>query len=528
MAAYGGYVAAQPADISGLVSEFGTKIAAQQQAQKEREQRGALLEQQRAQKINEREEERAYRKEQEVIKGAEEAALSGIKDISDATAATGQQTYESLGTSVTDGTANFVANISNDIKSKKIDPLEGKIAIQTAVRSFKNFADGKKSFADGASFLKEQANDQSELGKAKGAIYFGMGDIPNKTYKIDSKGDIIFYEMDPETKQVVPNSAIPTSAFANYKAYVDKKVDYNKQMNDFAVAARTSFAPSGPLTQNKTISEENNKKYAKEADLYSTQIIPDGEAAARYLTDLGGYGIIAQGKQVKPADENKPSITLAMTPQGLLVADVKPEDITLARKLVREGIDARAKETQQITRNPNIIVNTGGGKENKPTETEQQRDAADRLATAITNDIQSGSINSSNIKNFVLGLASDYDVDPRKSKLIDLGNGTKGIQVIATNGKPNVNFGQNGIITSYDDIISYVPKSQINRVLISDQKKRGTSASTRAPKATSPTDVKIVTLEMVKQKLPEGATKDQINAYVKQLESTGKYKLKKP
>jgi hypothetical protein len=528
MAAYGGYVAAQPADLSGIISNFGNKAIAIQEAAKEREDKKTLLEKQKEEKIAARDEERAYQEQQDVIRGAEQSTIAGIKEVSDPTAATGQQTYEGLATGVTSGVADSIFKIGEGIKSKQINPLQGKVAQQKLIKSYKDFVSGKENFSKGMAFIKQQAPKQSEIGKALGATYFSMGDMPFKTFQVTPNQDLVIYDMDPVTLQPVQDSAIPASTYANYQSFSDEEVDYNKLLDGFNVATRTAFESSGPLSQKKITSESNNKDYIAAKDAFISQTIPSDMDVARFLTQVDGYGIKIQGKQVKKpskqGDKENPTIKFEITPAGIYVPIVTDEMKDRARKSLSEGIDARAKESQQVSRNPNIIVNTGGAKENKPTETEQQRNAADRLATAITNDIQSGSINSSNIKNFVLGLASDYDVDPRKSKLIDLGNGTKGIQIIATNGKPNVNFGQNGIVSAYEDIVSYVPKSQINRVLISDQKKRGT----RAPKETNPAEVKIVTLEMVKQKLPEGATKDQINAYVKQLESTGKYKLKKP
>lgn len=519
MAAYGGYVAAQAADISGLVSEFGKRTAAIQEAKAEREEKQALLKQQREQKIAERDEERAYRAQQELTKSADEYALSAMKSISDASAATGSQTYEEIGTGVTYDLADFIGNVTSDIKSNRINPLEGKIAIQKMTKSYNDFVAGKKNFSEGLQFLQENGNKQSELGKSMGAIYASLGDVGTKTYKIDPKEGIIFYEMDPQTQKPVPNSSIPTNAFANYKAYKDDEVDYNKIMSDFAVASRTLFAPSGPITQNKKVSEEANKGYASERDLYAKQHLSNPMDVARYLTQVGGYGIFSQGKQVKEAEEGKPSIVLEMTRDGVLLpANITPEMKEEAMNSMKAGIDARAKESQQISRNPNIIVNTGGDKEGKSTETEKQRDAADRLAVAMTNDIKSGNINSSNIKNFVLGLASEYDVDPRKSTLIKTPNGDFGIQIISTTGKPNVNFGQNGIIKNYEEIVPLVPKGQINRVLISDQKGKSKSA---------PTNVKYVTMDMVMQKVGSDATQSEINKYIKDIESSGKFKVKR-
>lgn len=369
MAAYGGYVAARPADISGLVSEFGTKIAAQQQAQKEREERSALLEQQRAEKLAARQEERAYEEGQSKIKDIERSTETNVKAISDPMAASGQQTYDSLGLSLVSAASDVQGKIAREVKAGRLNPLEAKITQQKLTTSVKNFASSKKDFAEGAQYLQEKMGDQSEMGKAFGATFFGMGDMPNKTFTITPSGDIYYYDVDPETFAPVPGSEIPANAFANYKAYSDKNVDYNKKLDSFTVAARTAYQQSGPIGQKKTVSEKNNLDYPKVKEVFINETIPGEMDVARFLTQVDGYGINIGGRIAKQPekDENgkeKPIINFKMDfKSGRFLPEVKPEMTTRARTLIGEGIDARAKETEQISKNPNIIVNQGGGME---------------------------------------------------------------------------------------------------------------------------------------------------------------------
>jgi hypothetical protein len=481
MAAYGGYVAAQPADLSGIISNFGNKAIAIQEAAKEREDKKALLEKQKEERIAARDEERAYQEQQDVIRGAEQSTIAGIKEVSDPTAATGQQTYEGLATGVTSGVADSIFKIGEAIKSKQINPLQGKVAQQKLIKSYKDFVSGKENFSKGMAFIKEQAPKQSEIGKALGATYFSMGDMPFKTFQVTPNQDLVIYDMDPVTLQPVQDSAIPASTYANYQSFSDEEVDYNKLLDGFNVATRTAFESAGPLSQKKITSESSNKDYVAAKDAFISQTIPSDMDVARFLTQVDGYGIKIQGKQVKKpskqGDKENPTIKFEITPAGVYIPVVTDDMKARARKLLSEGIDARAKESQQVSRNPNIIVNTGSGgtKEAKSTETEKKRIVADRLASATVSDIQNGNASSANIKNFILGLASEYDVDPRKSRLMKMPDGSFGIQIISTTGVPNVNFGNQGIITSYDEIVPLVPEGQINRVLISDQKKKGTN-----------------------------------------------------
>jgi hypothetical protein len=519
MAAYGGYVAAKPADISGLVSEFGTRIAAQQKAQKEREQRGALLEQKRADKLAEKE--AGLQKEQ--FQNVEKQTSEALKVINAENPITPSPTINDiLSKSVSLG-ADTAFLLERDQKADPSNALTFRSQRQNLTQDISNLKNATSEYAKGADVLMKAMPDQSKQGQFLAGIYLNNGDLEGMDVAITPDRRLGFYKKDPQTGEAIPGTGFSPDMFSKYNFYTDKKIDYNKVLDDFKIGTYDVIEKSGARTQTKTTSEKLNPLYGDAKKSFIKGLVGSDADVARILTDLGGYGMYANELNQVPGESGK-SIIYRYSPKGGYFPAVDDKMRAEAASILDKGLEARIKEAKQETRDADVIVNAGGGKENKPTETEQQRNAADRLATAITNDIQSGSINSSNIKNFILGLASDYDVDPRKSKLIDLGNGTKGIQIIATNGKPNVNFGQNGIVSAYEDIVSYVPKSQINRVLISDQKKRGT----RAPKETNPAEVKIVTLEMVKQKLPEGATKDQINAYVKQLESTGKYKLKKP
>jgi hypothetical protein len=367
MAAYGGYVAAQPADLSGIISNFGNKAIAIQEAAKEREDKKALLEKQKKERIEARDEERAYQEQQDVIRGAEQSTIAGIKEVSDPTAATGQQTYEGLATGVTSGVADSIFKIGEAIKSKQINPLQGKVAQQKLIKSYKDFVSGKENFSKGMAFIKEQAPKQSEIGKALGATYFSMGDMPFKTFQVTPNQDLVIYDMDPVTLQPVQDSAIPASTYANYQSFSDQEVDYNKLLDGFNVATRTAFESAGPLSQKKITSESSNKDYIAAKDAFISQTIPSDMDVARFLTQVDGYGIKIQGKQVKKpskqGDKENPTIKFDITPAGVYIPIVTDDMKVRARKLLSEGIDARAKESQQVSRNPNITVKTGGGME---------------------------------------------------------------------------------------------------------------------------------------------------------------------
>jgi hypothetical protein len=87
-------------------------------------------------------------------------------------------------------------------------------------------------------------------------------------------------------------------------------------------------------------------------------------------------------------------------------------------------------------------------------------------------------------------------------------------------------------LKSEEDVYTYLSTKQDPLSASSDYIKGNENAELKrggspAPAPTPSGNVKIVTLDMVKQKLGKGATQSQINAYIKQLESTGNFKVQR-
>jgi hypothetical protein len=524
MAAYGGYVAAQPADISGLISEFGTKIAAQQQAQKEREQRGALLEQQRAEKLAEKQAE--LQKEQ--FQNVERQTSEALKVINAENPITPSPTINDiLSKSVSLG-ADTAFLLERDQKADPANALTFRSQRQNLIQDISSLKNATAEYAKGADMLMKAMPDQSKQGQFLAGIFLNNGDLEGMDVAITPARRLGFYKKDPQTGEAIPGTGFSPDMFSKANFYTDKKVDYNKVLDDFKIGTFDVIEKSGPRTQTKTTSEKLNPLYDDAKKAFIKGLTASDADVARVLTDLGGYGMYANELNQVPGESGK-SIVYRYSPKGAYIPAIDDKMRAEAAAILDKGLEARIKEAKQETRDADVIVNTGGvgAKEVKPSATEKKMIVADRLASATVSDIQNGNASSANIKNFILGLASEYDVDPRKSRLMKMPDGSFGIQIISTTGVPNVNFGNQGIITSYDEIVPLVPEGQINRVLISDQKKMGTSSSTRAPKASNPAEVKIVTLDMVKQKVGKNATQSEINQYIKDLESSGKFKVKK-
>lgn len=491
MAAYGGYVAAKPVDFTELITDFGKKAITIQEAQKEREEKQQLLEQQKAEKIAAKEEQRAYDEEKRTAEDISKESSEALKRINKETTLSPSITLNEVYGKSTNAGSNIVYNLT---KAMKEDPQNRGVysgKIQNVVQQMEDIAQAKANLTKGTEELTKDAPNQSKQGNFLSSIYMSMGDLNGFDVKEnDEESKIQYFKKDAEGNEI-PGTSFDPSVFKNYYKYRDPKEDFNKNINDFlnTLETRDITVKSGPKTQTKITSIANNPAYEPSKEAWKKGFLADDARVARYLTDSGRYGMYYNELQNVPGSDGNKFIVYEMKDNGGVFPKVTPKMKEEASAMLDDQFKAMIKESKSETRDQDITVNTGG-KEYKSTEAEKKRDASDRIANEIVKDIKSGNASSSNIKNFVLGLsAAGFDVDPVKSKLYKAPDGNLGIRVIDTKGNPNVNFGKNGFINDYAEVITYVPEEQINRVLISDQQGKSTSGVKSNSKAKGKADL---------------------------------------
>ena len=376
MAAYGGYVAAQPADISGLVSEFGKKIAKKQEDQKELEQKQALLNQQRAEKIAAKEDERAYKEEQARIKDVSKETDEALKVINKETVLSPSPTLNEIYGESTKIGADLVYLLD---KAKKTDPqnratYSGKT--QNIVQQMQDVAQSKENYAKGTEELTKDIPNQSKQGSFLGKIYMSMGDLEGFGVKGDPEAyKIKYFKKDAEGNEI-PGSSFDPSVYKNYYKYRDPKEDFNKTINDFlnTIETRDVTVKSGPRTQTKITSVANNPAYEPSKEAWKKGFLADDARVARYLTDSGRYGMYYNELQNVPGSDNNKFIVYEMKDNGGVFPKVTPEMKKEAEAMLNDQFKAMIKESKSETRDADVIVNTGG-KEKEPRESQQTRQA---------------------------------------------------------------------------------------------------------------------------------------------------------
>lgn len=464
MAEYAGYVASQPVDFGKIGTGLVSNIIGIQERKAEYDEKKQL----------------ALEKKQEKEDLLLDRTNEKIQDqINKEFTTTPNQDLQRLAFEVVSKGSNTVADLNRLAKADRTNAQKYIQKSQAIAKSIGNLRQVYDAYGTGAKEMMKLSvgQDLDPLGEAMAKVYFKGGDLKGVNGGIANEEKVVFYKKDPDTGEVI---SYDPEVYVNYPKFVSTKVDYNKLVDDFAtnqIGEWESTTKPGPLTQMSSVSIKNNPSFEPGKKKFIGNLIPNPSAVAKFLTSEDKtYQIYTDEQEkkqlIKDGYDEKKLIPLGKDSEGYPVPLVSDDMKKEAEKLASDKIEAAVSYKTSMSRDPNIIINAP--KEPKDlTETQKEREAADRLANATVVDINGGKANSSNIKNFILGLASDYDVDPRKSKLIKTPNGNYGIQIIATNGKPNVNFGKNGIITSYEEIVPLVPKGQITRVLISDQKSKG-------------------------------------------------------
>lgn len=472
MAEYAGYVAPQSVDFGKIGTQFVSNLISLQEKKAEYDEKKQL----------------ALDKQEEKENALLDRQNEKIQDqINKEFTTTGSQDIQRVASEAVNEGANTSAALIRLAKIDRKNSYEYTRKAQSIARSVGNLRQVYDAFGKGYQEIVKLGTSQNldPLGEAMAKVYTQAGDLKNVNAKIANEEKVVLYKKDPDTGEEI---VYDPETLVNYPKFISTKVDYNKLVDDFAtnrIGEWESTSKPGPLTKMSSVSVMNNPLFEPEKKKFVNNLVATPWSTAKFLTSEDkSYQIYTDEKEksqlIKDGFDEKKLIKLGKDSEGYPMPIVSDDMKKEAEKLAGNKIQAAVSYKTSLTRDPNIIIRTGGSTEKEPNETEKKREAKDRIATATVADIESGRVGSSNIKNFILGLTSKYDVDPSKTKLIKLPNGSYGIKVITTGDKPNLNFGQNGIITSYDEIVTYVPDSQVDRILISDQKKKYSPAKSPA------------------------------------------------
>lgn len=355
MAAYGGYVATQPVDFGALASDFTAKAIAIQEAQKQKEEKKQLLEQQYAEKRAEKEAE--LQKEQ--FKGVEQQTTDALKVINSTNPITPSPTINDiLSKSVSLG-ADTAFLLERDQKADPKNALTFRSQRQNLIQDISSLKNATGQYAKGAEALMKEMPNQSKQGQFLASVYLNNGDLQGMDVAITPERRLGFYKKDPQTGEAIPGTGFSPDMFSKYNLYADPKLDYNKVLDDFKIGTYDKIVSSGPRTQTKITSEANNPLYEDAKKSFISGLTSSDVDVARILTDLGGYGMYANELNQVPGEAGK-SIMYRYSPKGAYLPVINDEMRAEAASIIDKGLQARVKEAKQETRDQDIVVNTGG------------------------------------------------------------------------------------------------------------------------------------------------------------------------
>lgn len=368
MAAYGGYVATQPIDFGAMASDFTGKAIAIQEAQKQREEKQALLQQQRAEKIAARDEERTYKEQQDVLRDIERQAIEDNKIISKPIPFTGSKTMDDLSAKVVPLVADSNYELNKLMKEDPSKSAELSAKKANMNRDFQAYAQVPEVAIKGKQYLTEQAKYQSKIGQMLGGKYNSILDVGRKNVTKTPDYRLVFFDKDEEGKDI-PDSGVPVSSISNYGAYEDKAVDYDKEIADLKLGVYNQLNASG-RSQIEIKSAKLNPEYQAITNSFAKSKAATPPDIARILVELGGYGAYVDGQnniapqnQIDPATGNefvKPVIKFELTETGGYYPIVTQGMQREAEDLIKRKIDASVGADITKTRNPEFVSGEGG------------------------------------------------------------------------------------------------------------------------------------------------------------------------
>jgi hypothetical protein len=449
------------------------------------------------------------------------------------------------------------------LKKGAITMADFKLYKNTAMSDWSTFNKGVKTFGANIADAQKIITDgkMSGFGQYNMLNYSKLGDLKNARIMPNPQtGRLYLAQVDPETGTIASdNDVYSPSAMLNPSNLVDLKVNINDGVNAFLkrIADYGVVIDQGNGRIKNIEDARKNPAFNKALDAQVNSFTVTPRSTTSVLTDyVGDYKFFESDAQKKDLiEKGTPEDNLIKVErkngvyQPIPTEDQKKVAEEYVRNQIEVGVGYKESQTQGFA--PKAPRSGGGG--TKPTEGSKARKSALKQAISYAEILQKDPYNGfviNKIKDAYRTLGT-VDVQP----LMDQDNNLTGYDIykVDKNGQRIILKGKEASAPSGAFIRKGGAVQGIFEALNKDQKRGeesidwGTATEeyegdqsrlserlplikaggkTNAQKQPTPSgNVKIVTLDMVKQKLGKGATQSQIDAYTKQLESTGNFKV---
>lgn len=437
------------------------------------------------------------------------------------------------------------------LKKGAITMADYKLYKNTAMSDWSNLNKAVKGF--GATIEASQKliteGKMSGLGQYNSLNFAKLGDLKTAKVMVNPQtGRIYRTNIDPATGKIAsPNDVYSPSAMINPANLVDLKVNLDDQIDPFLkrlekVGVAKNLG-NGVIEVDESARNNPAFKSALEAQINAVTATP--RSTTSILTDyVGDYQFFESEAQKKeliakgtPADR----LIQVQRKNGIAEPILTEAQEKVAKDFVRNQIEVGVGGKQSMTK-PNAprYGRSGGGsvRPEKLTQGEEAILSEGDAVMSVIDDVALRGANTQFTQDILNGLV-DLGYELGEGSKLSL-NKSGGLDVLNQSGKKVISL---NAPVDYWKVISgkntaqagsaYNRYSQLSQGAMGYTSTRGGQEPAPAPKAVpqaKPTpkpggDVKIVPLNMVKRKLGKNATPEQIDAYIKQLESSGKFKV---
>ena len=256
MAEYAGYVAAPPVNYGEITNSLVSNIIAIDQAKREEDKKTQL----------------------EFDKYFDDNTKT-IKDFDFSKS----QTFNDMISSVTEGIKEAKLNAYKTGSKQAVNRFSA-----NATTSIKNINDASKAINEGFGVIeKATAEGQvSDIGNVYADFYADAMNFSNGAFMVMPDGTIPYVKYDEDGKIGSANSFLDPATFTKPAAFIDRKVDYEKELNTWAASLGTYQDENGQIT---TISPTLNPAFSKAKETKVEELTSTPRNTARFLSSVAGY-----------------------------------------------------------------------------------------------------------------------------------------------------------------------------------------------------------------------------------------------
>lgn len=189
---------------------------------------------------------------------------------------------------------DMISSVANGIKDAKLNAYKtgSKQAVNrfsaNATTSIKNINDASKAINEGFGVIEKATLEGkvSDIGNVYADFYTDAMNFTNGAFMVMDDGTIPYVKYDEKGKIASKNSFFDPATLTKPVAFIDPKVDYEKDLNDWVKNIGTYKNEQGTVT---TASPKLNPAFPKAKETKIAELTSTPRNTARFLSSVAGY-----------------------------------------------------------------------------------------------------------------------------------------------------------------------------------------------------------------------------------------------